>query len=143
LSIRDLPRCLSDIQHTNCSTSKEKHMKLPTHFAKALAAGAISTLVVFPAHAGSSEDAMAAALRQIQSLDANAEWHNVWMPQASAHAVAPTVLGDRLLAEVVAGYSRPILDRGGWENKLMTNSEYTAANPLLAAGVDSGAISGG
>jgi hypothetical protein len=43
--------------------------------------------------------------------------------------------------EIVASYTRSLMDKGGWENTLMTNSEYTAANPLLAVGVGSGATS--
>jgi hypothetical protein len=38
-------------------------------------------------------------------------------------------------------FTRSILDRGGWENTVMTNSHYTATNPLLAVGVGSGATS--
>ena len=40
----------------------------------------------------------------------------------------------------VAGWEsrRANLDRGGWENTLMTNSSYTATNPLMAVGVGSG-----
>jgi hypothetical protein len=81
-------------------------MKLTPLFTQALATGAISTVVVF-----------------------------------AAHATEPTLSGDRLMDAVLAGYTRPVLDRGGWENTLMTNSEYTAANPLLAVGVGSGATS--
>jgi hypothetical protein len=39
---------------------------------------------------------------------------------------------------IVASYSLSSLDRGGWENTLMTNSNYTAANPLMAVSVGSG-----
>ena len=108
---------------------------------KVLAIGAMTFLAMFPAHAGSAEDAMEASLHQFQTGNASAEWQNAWMPQASANAVVPTLSGDMLMGEIVASYSRSILDRGGWENTLMTNSEYTAANPLLAVGVGSGATS--
>lgn len=50
--------------------------------------------------------------------------------------------GDLQMAEVVASYTRPMLDRGGWDNTLMRDSGYAAANPLLAAQVGSGATSG-
>jgi hypothetical protein len=63
------------------------------------------------------------------------------MPQASANAVAVALSGDQQMGEVVASYTRSILDRGGWENTWMTNSNYTAANPLMAVGVGSGATS--
>ena len=116
-------------------------MKLLSTQFKALAICAMTTVVMFPAHAGSAEDAMEASLHQLQTGNASAEWQNSWMPQASANAVVPTPSGDMLLGEIVASYSRSILDRGGWENTLMTNSEYTAANPLLAVGVGSGATS--
>lgn len=49
--------------------------------------------------------------------------------------------GDVQMGQVVAGYTRSTLDRGGWDNTVMHNSEYTAANPLLAVRVGSGATS--
>jgi hypothetical protein len=116
-------------------------MKLLSTHVKALVFGTITILVMFPAHAGSAEEAMEASLHQYQMVDAGAEWQNAWMPQASANAVALAPSGDLQMGEIVASYTRSILDRGGWENSLMTNSEYTAANPLLAVGVGSGATS--
>jgi hypothetical protein len=116
-------------------------MKLLSKHVKVLAIGAIATAVMFSAYAGSGDEALEAAVFQYQSVDSRIEWQNTWMPQASANAVAISPSGDLLMGEIVASYSRSILDRGGWENTLMTNSEYTAANPLLAVGVGSGATS--
>jgi hypothetical protein len=116
-------------------------MKLRFAPAKALAIGTVSFLVMFQAHAGSGEAAMEASLHTIQAVDSSAQWHNVWMPQASGNAVASAPSGDLQMGAVVAGYTRTNLDRGGWVNTLMRNSGYTAVNPLLAVGVGSGATS--
>lgn len=114
---------------------------LSTQAIRAMAIGIVSTGIVFAAQAGSGEDAMEASLQQYQTLDSTAPWQNVWMPQASGNAVAMLPSGDLQISGIVAGYTRSILDRGGWENTLMTNSEYAAANPLLAVDVGSGATS--
>lgn len=99
-------------------------MKLPSTPIKTLAVCATAALATLAAHAGTG-----------------AEWHNAWMPQASADVVAQAPSGDRLLGDIVAGYTRAALDRGGWENTLMHNAEYVAPIPLLAVGVGSGATS--
>jgi hypothetical protein len=116
-------------------------MKLLSTTFKALAFSTMTVFAMFPAHAGSSEDAMEASLRQYLSADNSTEWQNVWMPQASANAVVVALSGDQQMGEIVASYTRSNLDRGGWENTLMTNSNCTATNPLMAVGVGSGATS--
>lgn len=113
---------------------------LSTHF-KALAIGAIATMAMPSAHAGSSEDAMEATLQRYQTAKPNAEWQNTWMPHASAHAVAIVLSGDVQMSEMIASYTRSSLDKGGWKNTLMSNSNYTAMNPLLAVDIGSGATS--
>jgi hypothetical protein len=116
-------------------------MKLLSTTFKALAICNMAVFATFPAYAGSSEDAMEASLHQYQLANQNTEWQNVWMPQASAHAMTVALSGDQQMDQIVASYSRSSLDRGGWENILMTNSTYTATNPLMAVGVGSGATS--
>ena len=113
---------------------------LPNYF-KALAFGAISTLAVFSAHAGSGDDALEASMHLYKASGLDTEWQNVWMPQASAHAPAVSPSGDVQMGEIIASYTRSRLDRGGWENTWMSNSNYTAPNPLLAVGIGSGATS--
>lgn len=114
---------------------------LPNHF-KAWITAAISTMVMFSSHAGSGEDAMEATLHLYHAAEPTIEWQNTWMPQASAHAVAITPSGDVQVRWIIASYTRSVLDKGGWENTLMRNSNYTAANPLLAVSIGSGATSG-
>jgi hypothetical protein len=122
-------------------TLQEKHMKLLSTTFKALVICNMAVFATFPAYAGSSEDAMEASLHQYQLAAQSTEWQNVWMPKASANAVAVGMSGDQQMGQIVASYSRSNLDRGGWENTLMTNSNYTATNPLMAVGVGSGATS--
>lgn len=117
-------------------------MKLLFSHFKAAITAAISMMFMFSAHAGSGEDAMDATLHLYHAAEPNTEWQNTWMPQASAHAVAITPSGDVQIRWIIASYTRTILDKGGWENTLMSNSKYTASNPLLAVSIGSGATSG-
>ena len=116
-------------------------MKLRSTAFKTFAICNMAAFAMFPAHAGSSEDAMEGALHQYHSASNNTEWQNIWMPQASANAIAVAPSGDLQMGEIVASYSRTALDKSGWENSFMSNSNYTAPNPLLAVGVGSGATS--
>jgi hypothetical protein len=85
-------------------------MKLLSTTFKALAFSSMAAFATFPAHAGSSEDAMEASLHQYQSADKSTEWQNVWMPQASANAVIVAMAGDQQMGQIVASYTRSNLD---------------------------------
>lgn len=87
-------------------------MKLRSNQAKTFAMGAMATIAMFPAHAGSGGEVLEAALRQYQAVNSSTEWQNAWMPQASANAVAMTRWGDLQMGEIVAGYIRPLLAEG-------------------------------
>ena len=66
-----------------------------------------------------------------------AEWVNPWMPEAHADVVfGPS--GDEMLTEIIAQYTRKVLDRGGWENAYLSNSDYSVGNLLLLAKIGEG-----
>jgi len=69
-------------------------------------------------------------------------WVNSMMP-AAAGAAAPAVSADQQLQQQVAGYTRDLLDRGGWRNAWAANNHYAAGEPLLAAAVGTGVTSPG
>jgi hypothetical protein len=116
-------------------------MKSLRKHATALVLGAVSTLMVFSAHGGSGEEAMASALHQYQTAGSSTQWQNVWMPEASGMAFAADHSGDSQMGKVIASHTRAFLDKGAWENTLMRNSQYAAPNPLLATAVGSGVTS--
>ena len=66
-----------------------------------------------------------------------AEWVNPLMPKAGTD-VESVPSGDALLAQVVAQYTRETLDRGGWVNAHLSNSDYAVGNPLLFARIGEG-----
>lgn len=48
---------------------------------------------------------------------------------------------DERLAQIGAAHTRDALDRGGWENTVLNNSTYAAANQLRATRIGDGATS--
>lgn len=68
-------------------------------------------------------------------------WVNPMMPAATG--AAPAQSADQQLQHRLAGYTRDLLDRGGWRNAWVADSHYAAGEPLLAAAVGAGVTSGG
>lgn len=71
-------------------------------------------------------------------LSQRGHWVNQWMPDATGNTVYKVVSADQRLAEIVASYTRESLDRGGWVNSLLDNSQYASGNPLLAVHIGEG-----
>lgn len=53
------------------------------------------------------------------------------------------VSADKQLGWIIASYNRDMLDRGGWENVVQTNSRYASGNALLAVRLGEGLTTGG
>ena len=66
---------------------------------------------------------------------AQAPWHNPHLPRSMA-----PLSGNQQLMQIVGEYTRAVLDRGGWVNSLMRNSQYASGNPLLAVQNGEGVI---
>jgi len=116
-------------------------MKLLSTTLRTLAFCAGAAFATFPAHAGPDEGGAGTPLGPLHLADKGEEWRNLWMPQAGANVMNDSVSGDQQMAEIVAAYTRSMLDSGGWVNTLMSNSIYTAAHPLMTVAVGSGATS--
>lgn len=66
-----------------------------------------------------------------------AEWANPWMLVATGDVESPAS-GDEMLTRIVAQFTRETLDRGGWVNAYLSNSDYSAGNLLLFAEIGEG-----
>ena len=66
------------------------------------------------------------------------DWVNPWVPGATGVETRSEISGDGHLNEIVAQYTREMLDRGGWINAMLTNSNYAAGTPLLAVRIGGG-----
>lgn len=100
-------------------------MKLLPLASRALTLGTAALLMAMPAGAGGAEEAMQAWLDSIPVHTTGAEWHNPWLAQARARADAQAPSADRQMAEILAGYTRALLDRGCWDNALLKPSGAT------------------
>ena len=66
-----------------------------------------------------------------------AEWVNPWMQEATSNVETPAS-GDEMLTRIVAQFTREMLDRGGWVNAHLSNSDYSVGNLLLFAKIGEG-----
>lgn len=104
-----------------------------------LTAAALFTLLVGPAQAASADDALNGSVEQYRSLQARGEWQNPLMPGGTGqYAAATTPSGEQTLMNIVAGYGRSLLDRGGWNNPWVAESSYASGEPLLAVRIGDG-----
>ena len=103
-----------------------------------LAAALVSSLCSAPALAGASEDAIAQAIADYRVGDARGQWNNPFMPAATGNDTDMRVSADQQLMQIVASYTRERLDRYGWMNTYLTNSNYSSGNPLLAVQIGDG-----
>jgi hypothetical protein len=70
-------------------------------------------------------------------------WVNPLMPAGTGSVADTARSADERLQQMVAGYSREPLDRGGWRNPWVGGDRYAAGEPLLTAAVGAGVTSGG
>lgn len=103
----------------------------------------MSAVFSAPAFAGPADESLDAAASQYRSTDARGQWHNPWMPQATGSPVAQGPSTDERLMQIVAAHTRDALDRGGWQNTVLTNSRYASGNALLTVRVGEGVTTGG
>jgi hypothetical protein len=83
-------------------------------------------------------------LREFQGRSLQPEWVNPWAPGVSVSAPEATAeSADRRLQTLVAGYTRDMLDRGGWSNPWVSGDTYAAGVPLQTVAVGSGVTSHG
>lgn len=73
-----------------------------------------------------------------QLLSQRDQWINHWMPAATGSQPHTGASADQRMVAIIASYTREVLDRGGWVNSVLTNSEYASGNPLLSARVGEG-----
>ena len=90
------------------------------------------------AQTGTAEQSLQQSLQAYRELATRGQWVNPWRPSATGTAVAERPSADARLAEIVAGYTREALDRGGWVNLVFTETHYAAGNPLLSLPVGQG-----
>jgi hypothetical protein len=64
------------------------------------------------------------------SSEVRGAWTNPYMPHGTGNDA--TASADEVLAGILAGYTRDVLDRGGWFNAWVASPGYDAGNPLLA-----------
>ncbi len=90
-------------------------------------------------HAVSGDASLDASLRQYGESKI-AEWDNPLAASTITEAASePAIVsGDTLLMHAVRGYTRALLDRGGWENLLMRSIHYAVGNTLLGTEVGDG-----
>ncbi|MFM2067434.1 MAG: hypothetical protein RLZZ584_2343 [Pseudomonadota bacterium] len=67
----------------------------------------------------------------------------VRMAAADCPAPGDRQSADSHLQNIVAGYTRATLDRGGWHNTHVATTGYAAGEPLLAADVGTGVTTQG
>ena len=60
-------------------------------------------------------------------------WVNKLMPAGVGEAPVQMASFDQQVQQMLAGYTREMLDRGGWRNAFVTEDHYAAGEPLLAA----------
>lgn len=105
------------------------------------AAIAISTLLPLsasPEDAAPGDDPLVAQARQIMDrFPDRGTWSNAMMPTASDGRDEQSA--DTVMSSVLAGYTRALLDRGGWTNAYVNTGSYDAGHPLLAVALGDGA----
>lgn len=102
------------------------------------AAIAIAAALSGSAEAAPADDALNDAMQQHRGVPTRGEWRNPLMPAATGTLAATDVSGDRRLQSLVAGYSRVMLDRGGWSNPWTVENHYAGGEPLRAVTVGDG-----
>lgn len=91
-----------------------------------------------PVSAQPAVDPVVAQARQIMERYAErGTWSSPLLSAQAADAGAQSA--DTVMARVLAGYTRALLDHGGWINPYVTTPGYDAGNPLLAMAPGDGA----
>jgi len=104
-----------------------------------VAALAITAAVAGTAQAAAADDTLNGAVEQYRSLQARSEWQNPLMPSGTGmYAATNEPSGEQTLMNIVAGYGRALLDRGGWNNPWVAESTYASGEPLLAVRIGDG-----
>lgn len=98
----------------------------------------LSAAISATVFAGSADEALNRSMSQYRSADTRGQWNNPWTPQATGGMVAHGASADERLTRIVDAYTREALDRGGWENRFMTNSRYASGNALLNVRIGEG-----
>ncbi len=101
---------------------------------------ATAFIATIPAQAeiGSADKMLGNLLVDYHHLLQRGKWFNPWMPAATGDPNISAKSADQRLTEIVAGYTRETLDRGGWENTLMHNADYASGNSLMAVNIGEG-----
>jgi hypothetical protein len=92
------------------------------------------------AHAGNdrADVIMDQTLHGYQQPSQHGQWINPWMPTATSILPRTQPSADQKMVWIIAIYTREVLDRGGWVNTVMTNSQYASGNPLSTVRVGEG-----
>lgn len=94
-------------------------------------------LTTAPVSAESPEDPLVAQAGAIMKAYAErGTWANPM--QAAMRSEGGSQSADQVMAAVLLGYSRALLDRGGWLNPYAPTRHYDAGTPLLAKAVGDG-----
>ena len=101
---------------------------------------ALTLTSALTAHAGNdrADAIMNRTLHGYQQLSQHGQWINHLMPAATGNQLRTEASFDQKMVAIIASYTREALDRGGWVNTVLTNSEYASGNPLLAVRVGEG-----
>lgn len=102
--------------------------------------GTLLSLSAGQVSAESAGDPLAMQARQIMERYAERCTWSSPMLAATGNGVGAQS-ADRVMATVLAGYTRALLDRGGWLNPYVATRNYDAGHPLLAMAVGDGATS--
>jgi hypothetical protein len=105
------------------------------------------------ARAGPADEQLNLNTQQYRSGEVRGQWVNTLMPRASADFVSSSPDGsapsatapgsaDAQMANVLASYTRGVLDAGGWVNPYVTDQSYATGNALLAVRIGEGLTSG-
>jgi len=92
-------------------------------------AGLVLALASAP-RAADADDPLVAARQLLDGAAERGVWRNPLMPEASGRERARS--GDEVLTAVVRGYTRVVLDRGGWVNPYVGTPGYDGGNVLFA-----------
>ncbi len=103
------------------------------------AAIAVAATFTFPAQAAPADEQLDASVQQLHNVLAQGAWQNPWMPEGTGAYAVVQPSGDLTIQAIFAGYSRALLDRGGWTNPYVSEDHYAAGEPLLAVRIGEGA----
>jgi len=109
----------------------------------AMAAGTASTQAQAPQPITSAEAAMRHHLSLAYPDMSSRPWADRMASTRAADPAAATPSADRHLQRITAGYTREMLDRGGWCNPWMSAAAYSAGEPLLAVRPGEGVTTAG